>query len=86
MRVQKHFIYLSLIDNVLRLLKSWEYKNKNLAHKNRKGVLRLLKSWEYKNALIATFSKVEVLRLLKSWEYKNDEENLSAEDAGFTVT
>ena len=49
-------------------------------------VLRLLKSWEYKNALIATFSKVEVLRLLKSWEYKNDEENLSAEDAGFTVT
>ena len=71
---------------VLRLLKSWEYKNPCTVSASVVLVLRLLKSWEYKNALIATFSKVEVLRLLKSWEYKNDEENLSAEDAGFTVT
>ena len=34
---------------VLRLLKSWEYKNRLRIASESVSVLRLLKSWEYKN-------------------------------------
>ena len=36
---------------VLRLLKSWEYKNEEQRNNALNTVLRLLKSWEYKNPL-----------------------------------
>ena len=50
MRVQKHKADNQGAEIVVQLLKSWEYKNGNVAIITSSIVVQLLKSWEYKNS------------------------------------
>ena len=43
-----------MLNQIVQLLKSWEYKNSGVGLQRGDIVVQLLKSWEYKN--ISTFS------------------------------